>query len=118
MPDEDDKIYVYTLIDELKKKLSDGSLSLEEFKDKLQSIPSDVIIDEQLLLHAVCLNLNECSISLEIIECIYNFYPRAVEFSTDANSNHDYTSPIDCTEAYPLHLACYNENIMRTALIQ
>ena len=73
-------------------------LSIDEMRRMTEGI-SLVDLSNSSFLHQVCFNEN---VTLEIVEYILDLYPPAIFFKKDLPDD-------EVKSAYPLHLACFND---------
>ena len=95
-------------IQQFERLCSSEDLSL----DKLQRMTEGISLDNlhnSSFLHRVCMNKN---VTLEIVKYLLELYPQAINCCTDILYNDeegDHYFIGDVNSAYPLHVACYND---------
>ena len=78
---------------------SSDDLSINELRRRIESISSNDLT-YSTFLHRACMNKN---VTLEIVEYLIDLYPSAVHSTFRIPDN-------EIESAYPLHLACWNED--------
>ena len=89
----------YPWIDHFEDFCSSDELSISEMRRMTDGIKLDDLYSSSFL-HRVCMNEN---VTLETVEYLLELYPQAINLTKDISDDCNIVS------AYPLHLACYNE---------
>ena len=95
-------------VEHFEELCSSEDLSIDDLQRVTKGITAIDELRNSSFFHRVCMNKN---VTLEIVEYLLDLYPKAINCCTDIlYDDKDVDHFIgDVNSAYPLHVACYNE---------